>query len=112
VQFSYFRNRISATSSLPSEFFPNGVAVGQNALAPQSTEQQKWHLRDDVTWTRGRHDLKAGVTVVAEPVLDVGFVSTVVSYLHLTDEVEGPIGSISQGGLVGEGSDTATIPNM
>jgi hypothetical protein len=111
-QFSYFRNHIGANSELPQETFPGGWSVGQNSNTPQTTEQHKYQFRDDFTWNRGSHEFKAGVTFINEPVLDITFNSgNSPSYTHLTDERSGPISGITQSGTIGQGSDTATIPN-
>jgi hypothetical protein len=72
VQYSTFTNRIPRSSNGPALLFPNAVRAGANPIAPQSTEQQKWNLRDDVTWTFSGvgglgHDLKAGLNWIHEP---------------------------------------------
>jgi hypothetical protein len=111
-QFSYFKNHIAPNSTLPSESFPNGVTTGQNGNTPQTTEQHKYQFRDDFTWNRGSHEFKVGVAFINEPVLDITFNSgNSPSFTHLTDDPSGPISAISQSGTIGEGSDTAVIPN-
>ncbi|HEY6359842.1 MAG TPA: TonB-dependent receptor [Vicinamibacterales bacterium] len=72
VQYSDFHNGIPASGAGPSLLFPNGVRAGANPVAPQATEQRKWHLRDDVTVTRRGlgglgHTLKFGVNWIHEP---------------------------------------------
>ena len=72
VQYSDFRNAIPASTGGPAVFYPNGVRAGANPLAPQSTEQQKWQLRDDVTLAISGlggigHTVKAGVNWLHEP---------------------------------------------
>ena len=42
------------TTTQPVLLFPNGVIAGANQAAPQTTEQIKFQLRDDVSWT-ARH---------------------------------------------------------
>jgi hypothetical protein len=111
-QFSYFKNSIGANSTLPQETFPGGWTVGQNTNTPQTTEQHKFQFRDDFTWTKGTHELKMGVAFINEPVLDITFNSgNSPAFTHLTDDRNGPISAIAQSGTIGEGSDTATIPN-
>ena len=113
-QYSYFSNHIEEASNLPTEQFPNGVFVGQNNNTPQSTLQHKYQFRDDFTWSMGRHEMKAGVSFINEPVLDITF-STGQSpfYVHLEDDVNSPISSITYNGSIGggEGGNQAKIPN-
>jgi hypothetical protein len=113
-QYSYFRNHISENSNLPSESFPGGVFVGQSVNTPQTTEQQKYQFRDDFTWTVGRHEWKAGVSFINEPVLDITF-STGQSplFVHLEDSRTSPISNISFNGSIGggESGNIAKIPN-
>jgi hypothetical protein len=77
-QVSTFDNAIPGSTTQPVLIFPNGVMGGANGSAPQTTEQTKWQLRDDVSWTsRGfgglEHNLKAGGNWLHEPRL---FIST------------------------------------
>jgi Carboxypeptidase regulatory-like domain/TonB dependent receptor-like, beta-barrel len=112
-QFSYFRNHIGENSTLPYESFPNGVFVGQNINTPQSTEQHKYQFRDDFTWTKGSHELKAGVSFIYEPVLDLTFsTGQQPQYTHLDDDRNSPISSISyNGSITAGGGSLAQIPN-
>jgi hypothetical protein len=78
VQYSTFTNEIPQSSTGPSVVFPNSVRAGANPIAPQTTEQAKWNLRDDATWTVSGagglgHDIKAGINWIHEPRL---FIST------------------------------------
>jgi outer membrane receptor protein involved in Fe transport len=77
VQYADFKNEVPGTSSGPTLVFPNGVRAGANPSAPQSTEQKKLQLRDDVSYmlrgAGGSHGLKAGVSWIHEPRL---FIST------------------------------------
>ncbi len=81
-QFSYFHNHIGENSTLPTETYPNGVAVGQSVNTPQTTDQHKYQFRDDFTWTKGRHELKAGVSFIYEPKLSITFDSGAQRQLH------------------------------
>jgi hypothetical protein len=113
-QFSYFKNAIVENSNLPTEFYPNGVYVGQSINSPQKTEQHKFQFRDDFTWSKGRHEFKVGASFINEPVLDITF-STGQSplYQHLTDSRTSAISNISFNGSIGGtgGLSGASIPN-
>ncbi|MEN3337119.1 MAG: hypothetical protein V7647_795 [Acidobacteriota bacterium] len=109
VQFANFRNAIPLSSADPLEVFPSGVAIGANPDTPQDTEQTKWQVRDDFSWSVTgwaglRHDFKAGVNLVYEPHLFATFNSGVDDYfyIHLTDERGGPIQTITRNGGTGE----------
>ncbi len=45
---------------IPNVSFPNGVSIGQNLFAPDSSFQRKFQFRDDFTWQRGNHSLRFG----------------------------------------------------
>jgi hypothetical protein len=113
-QFSYFKNSIVENSNLPTEFYPNGVYVGQSINSPQKTEQHKFQFRDDFTFSKGRHEFKVGASFINEPVLDITF-STGQSplYQHLADSRTSAISNISFNGSIGGsgGLSGATIPN-
>ncbi|MEO8359638.1 MAG: TonB-dependent receptor [Vicinamibacteria bacterium] len=112
-QYSYFKNFISANSTLPFESFPGGVSVGQSVNTPQTTEQHKHQFRDDFSWTMGRHDLRIGASFIYEPTLDITFsTGQVLQYTHLTASRTSPISAISRNGSIGasEGS-VGRIPN-
>ncbi len=113
-QYSYFHNHIGASSNLPTETFPNGVAIGQNGNTPQDTLQHKLQFRDDFTWTSGRHELKAGLMFINEPKLDVTFsTGQQLTFTHIEDARDAPISSISQNGPIGDpnGFSGGLIPN-
>jgi hypothetical protein len=113
-QYSYFKNTITPNSDLPTEDFPNGVFVGQSINTPQSTEQHKYQFRDDFTWNMGRHEMKAGVSFINEPVLDITFsTGQQPRYTHLEDARDAPISRISFNGSIGGsgGGSEAAIPN-
>lgn len=114
-QYSYFLNNIAENSNLPTETFPNGVSVGQSVNTPQTTEQHKYQFRDDLTWTKGRHELKAGLSFIYEPVLDITFsTGQQPLFVHLADSRTSPISSITFNGAIGSagsGLSGATIPN-
>jgi hypothetical protein len=112
-QFSYFDNHIAEASNLPSETYPNEVVAGQSINTPQSTVQHKYQFRDDFTWSKGRHELKAGVSFIYEPTLDITFsTGTSPLFVHLADSRTSPISSITfNGSIGGEGGNIGTIPN-
>ena len=113
-QYSYFHNHIGENSTLPTETFPNNVAVGQSVNTPQTTDQRKFQFRDDLTWNRGRHELKTGVSFIYQPVLDITFNSGgSPNYTHLADSRTSPISSITRNGLIPgqEGGEVGKIPN-
>jgi Carboxypeptidase regulatory-like domain/TonB dependent receptor-like, beta-barrel len=113
-QYSYFSNHIGEASHLPSEQFPGGVFVGQSINTPQSTDQRKWQFRDDFTANKGRHELKAGVSFLYEPTLDITFsTGTSPYYIHTADDRNSPISSITYNGSIGGGAggNIAKIPN-
>ncbi len=113
-QFSYFHNHIGENSTLPTETYPNGVNVGQAVSTPQTTDQHKYQFRDDFTWTKGRHELKAGVSFIYEPKLNITFNSGAQpNYTHLADSRTSAISSITYNGLTPgvEGQEFAEIPN-
>jgi hypothetical protein len=113
-QYSYFLNHIAENSNLPTEQYPNGVTVGQSINTPQTTEQHKFQFRDDLTFTKGRHEFKVGASFINEPTLDITF-STGQSplYVHLGDSRTSAISNISYNGSIGGtgGGNIGAIPN-
>jgi hypothetical protein len=111
-QYADFLNHISANSGDPTQNFPNGVSIGQNGNTPQTTEQKKWQFRDDFSWHRSGwgvgHDFKVGVNYIHEPTLFITFnvATNDYTYNHLTDDVNGPLGSVTRNG----GAANANIP--
>jgi hypothetical protein len=72
-QYSSFRNDIPQPTGGPTFMFASGVMGGANPAAPQITEQHKWQLRDDFSWTVSglgvSHELRTGVNWIHEPTL-------------------------------------------
>jgi outer membrane receptor protein involved in Fe transport len=102
-QYADFANHIVARTGDPQQTFPNGVSIGYNANTPQTTEQKKYQFRDDFSWhVTGKgglgHDFKTGVNFINEPRLYVTFSSgsTDYAYGHLTNDVNGPISTITR----------------
>jgi hypothetical protein len=112
-QYSYFKNSIVERSTLPTEAYPGGVTVGQSINTPQKTEQHKYQFRDDLTWQMGRHELKAGVSFIYEPTLDITFsTGQQPQFTHTRDDRDSPISRITfSGGLEEGGLSGASIPN-
>jgi hypothetical protein len=98
-QYATFLNIISANATASREIFPNGVMIGQGSDIPQSTKQQKVHVRNDVSMhlTGGGglgHAVKSGVAVGHDPFLGLPGLSETpgfFSYSHLTNDPRGPL---------------------
>jgi hypothetical protein len=96
-QVATFRNAIPGSTTQPVLMFPNSVTGGGNAAAPQTTEQTKWQLRDDVSWTaRGfgglEHNLKAGGNWLHEPRLFISTQSGIAGFFTMgANDVNGPV---------------------
>ena len=74
---------------------------GRASNTPQTTDQRKYQFRDDLTWNRGRHEFKTGVSFIYEPVLDITFNSgQAPNFEHLEDSRTSPISSITMSGLI------------
>jgi hypothetical protein len=104
-QYASFKNAVAANSLEPRQTFPNNVAIGQNLVAPQTTEQVKWQFRDDFSWRAAGggglgHDFKAGVNFINEPRLFGTFnIGTGgYSYAHLTNDISGPLSQVTLNG--------------
>jgi hypothetical protein len=48
------------TATNPNLIFPDGTNNGFNVNVPQETLIRKYQIRDDFTWTHGRHNMKFG----------------------------------------------------
>jgi carboxypeptidase family protein len=96
-QVATFKNAIPGSVTQPVLIFPNGVMGGANASAPQATEQVKWQLRDDVSWTvRGfgglEHNMKVGANWIHEPRLFISTQSGVAGFFTMgANAVNGPV---------------------
>ena len=113
-QYADFANAITANSLDPNESFPNGVSIGQNGNTPQQTQQKKYQLRNDFSWSvTGMgglgHDFKVGVNFINQPRLFITFNTGTgdYSYSHATNDLNGPISAVSLSG----GAAEANIPN-
>jgi hypothetical protein len=89
-QVATFDNAIPGNTTQPMLMFPNTVAGGNNSFAPQTTEQTKWQLRDDVSWTiRGlgglEHNMKVGGNWLHEPRLFISTESGLAGFFTMAD---------------------------
>ena len=105
-QWTKFNNEIAPNSNDPFLFFPNGTTVGENRNTPQRTRQEKSQFKDDFSWSvagRSRHDFKAGVNYVHEPILGGDHsVGTAGQYRMASDNVNAPVTEILiNGGFAG-----------
>ena len=112
-QYADFGNNIGANSSDPTQFFPNGVSIGQNQNTPQTTQQKKYQFRDDFSWyMAGKggigHGFKAGANFINEPRLYITFNTGTndYAYTHTTNDVNGPLNLVTKNG----GAAEANIP--
>jgi Carboxypeptidase regulatory-like domain/TonB dependent receptor len=107
-QNSHFKNSISADSNDPTLLYPSGVSVGQSINAPQSTVQHKRQYKDDFSWSANfgamRHDFKAGINYIDEPVLGGDFsVGLAGQYTLADDRVGAPVTDVTIfGGFFGD----------
>ena len=99
LQWSDFDNSIVADSAEPTRGFANGVADGQNGNTPQFTLQEKWQIRDDLSFSRtiGNqiHDFKTGINYIHVPTLGGGLsAGTAGQYTYLGNSQTAPISQI------------------
>ncbi len=52
------------TATNPNIVFPVGAEIGQNVNIPQQTLIRKYQIRDDFSWTYGRHNMKFGANYI------------------------------------------------
>ena len=92
-QDTHFKNAILPTSTDPALIYPSGVSVGQSINTPQSTTQIKRQYKDDFAWSttlgQMRHDFKAGVNYIDEPLLGGDFSTGTSGQYTLRDNVKG-----------------------
>ena len=107
-QYTKFNNTISADSNDPSITFPSGVTEGQNINTPQATRQVKYQYKDDFSWSQTiggrRHDFKAGLNYIDEPVLEGDFSTGLTGQYMLRDnDINSPVTQIViNGGFNGQ----------
>ena len=111
-QVATFDNAIPGNTTQPVLLFPNTVIGGNNQSAPQTTEQTKLQLRDDVSWTlRGlgglEHNMKVGANWLHEPRLFISTASGVAGFFTFTaNDLNAPLQSVQ---VIG-GAVQANIP--
>ena len=71
----YWNNLIDSDNKVPQIAFPNSIYFGTNTNVPQQSSQRKWQFKEDLSITKGKHTLQAGVDFVHEPKLG-GFFQT------------------------------------
>ena len=107
-QWTRFENGITADSNDPFLYFPSGVVSGQNINTPQTTIQEKSQFKDDLSWSKtlmgSRHDFKAGVNYVHEPILGGSFSTGETGQFNmLENDPNGPVKEITVfGGFNGD----------
>jgi hypothetical protein len=69
VGYQYWNNLIDSTLKVPTVTFASGYTFGTNGNVPQQSFQKKWQFRDDLSFTRGKHNFKTGFDYLHEPVL-------------------------------------------
>ena len=69
VGYQYWNNVIDSTQKVPTVTFASGYTFGTNGNVPQQSFQKKWQFKDDLSITRGKHNLKFGVDFLDEPTL-------------------------------------------
>jgi hypothetical protein len=60
LNYSTLGNRISPRGSGPEVRIRNtNFKIGTNRIFPQSRFQNRWQLREDFSWQKGNHNIKA-----------------------------------------------------
>jgi hypothetical protein len=65
--FQYWNNLIDSTNRVPYFLFPDGTSFGTNINVPQKSSQHKFQFKDDISYTKGKHTLRAGADYIYEP---------------------------------------------
>lgn len=73
--YQYWNNVIDSDSKVPNIAFPGNIYFGTNTNVPQQSFQAKWQLREDFSFTSGKHTFKTGFDFVKAPKLG-GFFQT------------------------------------
>jgi hypothetical protein len=103
-QYTNFKNSITPDSTNAALAFPSGAVRGQDINTPQTTNQEKYQFKDDVSFSTvlaGRsHAFKAGVLLVFEPTLGGTFSTGVDApqFSLLEDRIGSPVTDIIQYG--------------
>jgi hypothetical protein len=92
-QDTHFKNAILAVSNDPALIYPGGISIGQSINTPQTTTQIKRQYKDDYAWSTSlgqmRHDFKAGINYIDEPLLGGDFSTGTSGQYTLRDPVKG-----------------------
>ena len=111
AQFGTFENAIGSNSPEALTLYVGSAIDGQNPNTPQTTLQEKLHLKDDFSFARvigdDRHDFKIGAEHIDESPHEITFLGARVAATSLTNSVAGPYNDIT--GFVGQGQ--AFTPN-
>ncbi len=65
--FQYWNNLIDSKTRTPYFTFPDGTSFGTNVNVPQKSSQHKFQFKDDFSYTKGKHTLRAGADYLYEP---------------------------------------------
>lgn len=103
--YQYWHNLIDSNTRAPYFTFPSGAAFGTNPNVPQESYQAKWQFREDISFTRDKHTLRAGFDFVTLPKLGGAFGNTVLNYTFLTD----PLAILNNRTLYPQGFATAGL---
>jgi hypothetical protein len=112
-QFSDYKNDTPASAAGPAITLANGTHKGgANPNAPQATEQRRWQVRNDYSWTMSRfgglgHEFRTGASVVHTPRLFVLNQGGTLGMLTMrTNDVNGGVASLLKIG----GTASSNIP--
>jgi hypothetical protein len=99
-QFTNFKNAITADSTHPALAYPSGAVSGQDINTPQTTNQEKYQFKDDLSFSGRGHAFKTGVLIIHEPTLGGTFSTGVDApqFSLLEDRVGSAVTDITQFG--------------
>ncbi len=121
--FQYWNNLIDSTTRLPYFTFPDGASFGTNPNVPQKSSQHKFQFKDDFSYTKGKHTIRAGVDYVYEPQVggffennptpEFDFVDTAANLLDPTKYPQtGKFAGFSAPGVIQSSTGTAGDPSF
>lgn len=93
-QFSSTSNPFADRTDAPVETFPSGFYKGRADLEIVN-RQQRFQVRDDLTWRLGSHEMKLGIVAARDPVLRSPRFGEATRYHHLRDNLASPIDNAS-----------------
>jgi hypothetical protein len=59
--YQYWNNLTGSNIRANNVSFPSGADFGTNVNVPQQSLQKKGQFKDDISFTKGRHNLRAGI---------------------------------------------------